>query len=133
MRLLRLAEDVRRRYDPSSIRFVASTGSPCPPDVKRAMGPGGPGSLWCARARLHDAAGQRRRIAQAGSAGRPLPGVSLRILDRDGHAMAQGTAGLIYVRQPAFSDFSYIANDQARQAMERDGHMTCRADLVLTR
>ena len=36
-RLLRLAPEVRARYDVSSIRYVTSTGSPCPPEVKRAM------------------------------------------------------------------------------------------------
>ena len=36
-RLLRLPADVRQRYDWSSMRYVASTGSPCPPDLKRAM------------------------------------------------------------------------------------------------
>ena len=37
VRLLRLPEAVRHQYDISSLRFVASTGSPCPPDVKRSM------------------------------------------------------------------------------------------------
>ena len=37
VRMLRLPEAVRRRHDLSSMRFVASTGSPCPIDVKRAM------------------------------------------------------------------------------------------------
>ena len=37
VRLLRLPADVRRRYDLSSVRFVSSTGSPCAPEVKRAM------------------------------------------------------------------------------------------------
>ena len=37
VRLLRLPEAVRKRYDISSLRFVASTGSPCAPDVKRSM------------------------------------------------------------------------------------------------
>ncbi len=37
VRLLKLPPEVRARYDLSSIRFVASTGSPCAPEVKRAM------------------------------------------------------------------------------------------------
>jgi long-chain acyl-CoA synthetase len=37
VRLLRLPEDVRRKYDISSVKFVSSTGAPCAPDVKRAM------------------------------------------------------------------------------------------------
>src|SRR5205814_581086 len=37
IRLLSLPEEVRRRYDLSSLRYVAHTGSACPVDVKRAM------------------------------------------------------------------------------------------------
>jgi long-chain acyl-CoA synthetase len=37
IRLLRLPEDVRNKYDLSSVKFVSSTGAPCAPDVKRAM------------------------------------------------------------------------------------------------
>jgi long-chain acyl-CoA synthetase len=37
VRMLRLPEAAKRKYDVSSIRFVASTGSPCPAEVKRAM------------------------------------------------------------------------------------------------
>ena len=37
VRMLKLPEEVKRRYDLSSLRFVAATGSPCAPAVKRAM------------------------------------------------------------------------------------------------
>ena len=37
VRLLRLGDDLRRRHDLSSVRFVASTGAPCAADVKRRM------------------------------------------------------------------------------------------------
>ena len=37
VRLLRLPDEVKRRYDLSSVEFVASTGSPCPPEVKKQM------------------------------------------------------------------------------------------------
>ena len=37
VRLLRLPDEVKRKYDLSSVQFVASTGSPCPPEVKKQM------------------------------------------------------------------------------------------------
>ena len=37
VRLLRLPDEVKKRYDLSSVTFVASTGSPCPPEVKKQM------------------------------------------------------------------------------------------------
>jgi len=63
-------------------------------------------------------------LRKPGSAGRPLPGVSLAILDDVGRPLPQGQAGLIYVHQPAYADFSYINHDDARQRMERDGLKT---------
>ena len=128
VRMLRLPADVRRRYDLSSMRFVASTGSPCPPDVKRAMiewwGPviyesyGASELGYMTRLDSHEA------LRKPGSAGKPLPGVTLAILDEQGAPVPQGKAGLIYVHQPAYADFSYIGNDAARQKMERGGLKT---------
>jgi acyl-CoA synthetase (AMP-forming)/AMP-acid ligase II len=37
VRLLALAQEVRSRYDISSLRWVVHAAAPCPPDVKRAM------------------------------------------------------------------------------------------------
>jgi long-chain acyl-CoA synthetase len=37
VRLLRLPDEVRRRYDLTSLRFVIHGAAPCPPDVKRKM------------------------------------------------------------------------------------------------
>src|SRR5690606_26381370 len=36
-RLLKLPEDVRKRYDVSSVRHMIHAAAPCPPDIKRAM------------------------------------------------------------------------------------------------
>jgi long-chain acyl-CoA synthetase len=128
VRLLALPEAVRRRHDLSSMRFVASTGSPCPPEVKRAM------IEWWGPV-IHEAYGaselgymtrldSAEALRKPGSAGRPLPGVQISILDEDGRALPHGAAGLIYVQQPAFADFSYIGNAEARQRIERDGMKT---------
>ncbi len=37
VRMLKLPEDVRRRYDVSSLRVAIHAAAPCPPEVKRAM------------------------------------------------------------------------------------------------
>src|SRR5690606_37792345 len=128
VRLLRLPEEVKRKYDLSSMRFVSSTGSPCPPDVKRAMiewwGPviheayGSSELGYMTRLDSHDA------LRKPGSAGRPLAGVQIRILDDDGRELPQGQAGLIHVYQPSLTDFTYNDNNAARRSMERDGYLT---------
>ena len=128
VRLLRLPEKVKRRYDLGSLKFVASTGSPCPPEVKRAMiewwGPiitetyaSSEGGLitWCSA---------EEALARPGTAGRPLPGAVVKILDEEGRALPPGEVGLIYTRQAAYPDFTYINNDAARRELERDGLIT---------
>ena len=37
VRLLRLPDEIKRRYDLSSLRFIVHGAAPCPPQVKRAM------------------------------------------------------------------------------------------------
>ena len=128
VRMLRLPEDVRRRYDLSSMRFVSSTGSPCPPDVKRAM------IEWWGPV-IHEAYGASElgymtrldsdeALRKPGSAGKPLPGVTIAILDEQGNTLPQGQAGMIYAHQAQQADFTYIGNDAARQKMERHGLKT---------
>src|SRR5699024_1216831 len=37
VRLLRLPDEIKQRYDISSVSFVASTGAPCSPELKASM------------------------------------------------------------------------------------------------
>ncbi len=128
VRLLRLPAEVRERYDLSSMRFVGSTGSPCPPDVKRAM------IAWWGPV-IHEAYGSselgymsflnsEEALRKPGSAGRPIDGVDMRILDDEGRTLPPGQAGLIYVRPSNAAAFTYQGNEAARQAMEREGFLT---------
>ncbi|HEX6703176.1 MAG TPA: AMP-binding protein [Albitalea sp.] len=128
VRLLRLPAEVRRRYDLRSLRFVACTGAPCAPEVKRAMLDWlGPvvyetyASSETGMLTVQDPASARRKPA---SAGKPIAGARIRIVAEDGHACAPGEQGVIYGRQPAFADFSYQNQPHARAAIERDGLVT---------
>jgi len=128
VRLLRLGENVHRRHDLSSVRFVASSGSPCAADVKRRMidwwGPvfheayAASELGWISHIDSHEA------LQRPGSAGRAMAGVQLKVLSSEGQAMATGTTGLLYARDPAVPDFTYAHNDAARRKLERDGLWT---------
>ena len=128
VRLLRLPDDVKRRYDLGSMRHVSSTGSACPPEVKRAMidwwGPVFNESYGSSELGYMTYVSSAEALAKPGTAGRALPGCDLVILDEQGNRLAPGQPGLIYARQPALVDFTYQGNDGARRAMERDGFMT---------
>ncbi|MCP5261522.1 MAG: AMP-binding protein [Rhodoferax sp.] len=128
VRMLALPEEVRKRYDLGSMQFVASTGSPCAPEVKRAMidwwGPvinEAYGSSELGYSTLLNSADALRK---PGSAGRPLPGARFAILDEQGAELPSGQPGLIYLHQDAYADFSYIGNPEARRRMEKNGLKT---------
>jgi len=125
VRMLRLPEATRRRYDLSSLRFIASTGSPCAPEVKRAMidwlGPVVHETYASSEAGMVTCIDSAEALARPGSAGRPVGQAQVRIFDEQGSPCATGEIGMIYVRQPAYADFTYRHNDAARRAIERDG------------
>ncbi len=128
VRLLGLPDAVRRRYDLGSVRFVASTGSPCAPEIKRRMidwwGPviheayAASELGWVSHIDSADA------LARPGSAGRPLPGVRLEVLSDAGAPLPAGEVGLVHVRSAAVPDFSYANQPEARRGIERDGLWT---------
>ncbi|MGQ0654225.1 MAG: AMP-binding protein [Betaproteobacteria bacterium] len=125
VRLLRLPEETRNKYDLRTLRFVASTGAPCPAQVKRAMidwlGPRFHEAYAASEFGYVTAITAEEALRKPGSAGRPIGDAVVRILDRDGRELPRGEVGLIYVRQPAFPDFVYNNNPEARRALERDG------------
>ena len=127
-RLLKLPDAVRRRYDVSSMEFVITMGSPCAPELKRAMidwwGPVIHESYAASELGLVTFIAAGEALRKPGSAGRPIDGVRLRILDADGRALPAGETGLVYARQEGYADFTYNNNDAARRSLERDGLWT---------
>jgi long-chain acyl-CoA synthetase len=128
VRLLRLPDAVWSRYDISSLRFVASTGAPCAPDVKRAiiarLGPVVHETYASTEAGLITVASSADALARPGTAGRPAGAAHVRIIDASGRTCAPGEIGMIYGRQPAYPDFTYHNLPDARRAIERDGLVT---------
>jgi len=128
VRLLALPAAQRAAYELGSMRMVASTGSPCPPKVKRAMiewwGPVINECYGASELGYMTLLTSEQALRKPGSAGAALPGVRLKILDDEGREQRAGRPGLIYIDQPAFSDFSYAGNPEARARMERDGLKT---------
>jgi len=129
VRLLRLPEQTRRRYDLSSLRLVVHGSAPVAVDVKEKMidwlGPvlyefyggtegGGLGidsHTW---------------LARKGSVGRPYPGRSLEvvILDEDGKSQPVGTEGLVYFRDTSQQPFAYKDDPDQTASAWRDGRFT---------
>jgi long-chain acyl-CoA synthetase len=128
VRLLRLPENVRDKYDLSSVKFVGSTGAPCAPDVKRAMidwwGEVINESYAASELGYLTAITSAEARLKPGSAGRPIEGVSIKIMGDDGNELVAGEAGKIYARHLATSRFTYINREDDRKAIENDGYVT---------
>ena len=125
VRLLKLPAEVRQRYDISSIRWVTHTGAPCPAEIKRQfMDWWGPvvyetyGGTEVGTATLATPQDAQR---YPGSVGVPTPGTRLAFYDEQGHLLPEGEIGEIYMRVPAYADFTYLNHPQKRQSVERDG------------
>ena len=128
VRMLQLPEDVRARYDTSSLETVVHAAAPCPPAVKRAMiewlGPivdeyygsteTGP-VVFC---------GSEEWLAHPGTVGRALPGGVVKVIGDDGRELGIGESGEVYVRLDLFPDFTYHGDEAKRAAIERDGLFT---------
>jgi long-chain acyl-CoA synthetase len=128
VRLLRLPEEVRHRYDLSSVQFVSSTGAPCAPDVKRAMidwwGDVINETYASSETGYLTAISSAESRQRPGSAGRPIEGVSIRIVDDDGQQVPAGVIGKICARHMATQLFTYINRESDRKAIDHDGYVT---------
>jgi long-chain acyl-CoA synthetase len=129
VRLLALPEQVRSRYDLSSLRWVVHAAAPCPPHVKRAMidwlGPivaeyyGGTETgpvTFCT---------SEEWLAHPGSVGRALDRATVKIIGADGRELAPGESGEVFMRLQILSDFTYEGDEAKRRAVERDGLISC--------
>ncbi len=125
VRLLKLPDEVRRRYDVSSLKHVVHAAAPCPPHVKRAMiewwGPVINEYYGSTETGAVVFCTSREWLAHPGTVGRPMPGVELRILDENGNDVKQGEAGDLYARLVNGADFTYHGDDEKRRKSERDG------------
>jgi len=129
IRMLKLPQEIRARYDVSSLQHVAHTGAPCPPEVKRAM------IEWWGEVIFEYYGGtetgavtyctSQESLAHPGTVGRAVPDASIRIYDENGNECPAGTAGEIYCRLHSYPDFTYHGRDEERQAIEKDGLFTC--------
>jgi long-chain acyl-CoA synthetase len=120
IRMLKLPDDVRRRYDLSSFRSVVHAAAPCPIEVKRQMiewwgpiiheyyaGTEGNGFVYC---------NSEDWLAHEGTVGKAILG-QLHILDDEGEEQPVGEPGTVYFE--GGSTFSYH-NDPEKTKSSQD-------------
>jgi len=97
VRLLKLDARTRASFDLSSLRFVASTGAPCAPELKQAMidwlGPVVHETYASSEAGMVTVIDSHEALAKPGSAGRPIGPAQVRVYREDGSLCAPGEVG----------------------------------------
>ncbi len=106
-RVLALPDDVRSRYDVSSLRQVYHSAAPIPVETKQRMmdwwGPVLYEYYGSTESGPVVVATPEQWLARPGTVGRAVDGVQIKILDPDGAELPPGETGLIYASgQPGF-------------------------------
>lgn len=129
VRLLKLPEAVRNRYDLSSLQYVVHAAAPCPADVKRQMIEWwGPiiheyyGGTETGAAVFHNS---DEALRKPGTVGRPWSRGLVKVLDANGNELPPGQIGSIYLRIRGFPDFVYKGMPEERRRIEVGGLITC--------
>lgn len=119
IRLLALPEEVRARYDVSSLKLVTHTGAKCPVEVKRAMiewwGPVLLEAYGASEVGTTNSITSGEWLAHPGSVGRTRPPFEAMILDDRGQPLPPGQEGRLYFRDTTGRGIIYH-NDPVKTA-----------------
>jgi long-chain acyl-CoA synthetase len=99
-RLLQLPDDVKAKYDVSSLHAIVHSAAPCPRPVKEQMMAWWGPVIWETYGGMEGAATiakPHRWLEKPGTVGRAIKGMRLAILDDDGNELPPGEVGHIYL------------------------------------
>lgn len=128
IRLLRLDEATKRKFDLASLLRVTHAAAPCPLSVKRSMIEWwGPviyefyGGTETGTVTIH---GSEEALAKPGTVGRPLRNCVVKILDDDGNELPPNTDGEVFARNFNLPDFTYKGLPDKRREIQRGDLIT---------
>lgn len=111
VRLLRLDEATRTKFDGASLSVVWHGAAPCSPAVKRQMidwwGPKISEYYGSTEGSIISAVTAEEWLAKPGSLGQPLPMVEVMVVKEDGSRAGPNEEGTLYFKNQMGSDFEY--------------------------
>lgn len=126
VRLIKLPDAVKARYDLSSLEWIIHAAAPCPAEVKRQMidwwGPIINEYYGATETGMVVFCDTEQWLAHPGTVGGLLPGVELKILDDDRNELPAGEVGEIFAYFAGFPDFVY-QNNKAEYQQNQLGHL----------
>jgi long-chain acyl-CoA synthetase len=128
VRLLKLPDEVKGKYDLSSLKFVMHGAAPCPVHVKRAMidwwGPVIAEHYGGTETGAVTYLDSEAWLAHPGSVGKPLETVKLMVLGEDGEPLPAGGTGEVVAWHRYYPDFTYHGDDAKRARAQKRGLMS---------
>lgn len=123
VRLLRLPDEVKRRYDLSSLEQAYHIGAMMPVEVKRAMiewwGPILTDAYGCSELGMISFITSPEWLERPGSVGRPVPNYSIQIIGEDDTELPVGEVGTIYITAHNDADIVYLGDPDKTAAAHR--------------
>ncbi|WP_040795874.1 AMP-binding protein [Nocardia higoensis] len=127
VRMLRLPEEVRARYRLDSLSSVVHSAAPCPVQVKKEMFDWWGPVLWETYGGMEGAATiakPHRWLEKPGTVGRAIRGMSVRILDDEGHDLPAGEIGHVYLEPAGGPGFEYRGDPELTRSVRRGAAFT---------
>jgi long-chain acyl-CoA synthetase len=128
VRLLALPEDVRRRFDTSSLRHVIHGAAPCAPDIKRRMidwwGPVLDEYYNSTEGVGGTIISSEEWLAKPGSVGKARNDNKIVVMDDDGNILPPGQIGTVYSVARGRGDFEYFKDPEKTQQSKRGEYRT---------
>ena len=119
VRLLALPDEIKQKYDVSSMRLAAHTGAKCPVDVMRSMiewwGPIFRDAYGASEVGTVCAITSEEWLKHEGSVGRTIPPFSAEVLDEDSNVLPPNTEGRLFFRDATGRGIIY-PNDPEKTA-----------------
>ena len=132
VRLLKLPDEVRKKYDVSSLEYVIHAAAPCPPDIKKAMIDWwGPvineyyGSTEMSGVTLCTS---EDSLKYPGTVGKAMEEAEVIIVGENGEEVPHGTIGTVYGMLMTNTEFTYQNDDEKRASVARD-HLITSGDI----
>jgi long-chain acyl-CoA synthetase len=125
VRLLKLTDKVKDKYDISSLEWITHGAAPCSPDVKRAMidwfGPILGEYYGGTEIGISNFCTSQKWLDHPGTVGRITAGSTIRIYGDDRKPLPPGEIGEIYGVTDLVTDFAYKGLTDKRKEVEIDG------------